>query len=157
VSRRSLPAVAVAIGFIDCINRGDLDALGAVMSDDHRLEVLDEEAVVGRDANLQAWRGYFDSFPTYVLYPQRIAERGGTVAILGHTTGSHLGLPDEEERELSLIWVADCVDGTVRRWHSSRTRRRRAASSDSTRAEASAERAFRPRAASAGGGRRRTR
>jgi hypothetical protein len=34
-----------------------------------------------------------ESYPAYALYPHRIAERAGVVAILGHTTGSHLGLP----------------------------------------------------------------
>ena len=36
--------------------------------------------------------------------------------MLGHTTGSHLELPDEEEVKLTLIWVADVVDGLVHTW-----------------------------------------
>jgi hypothetical protein len=38
------------------------------------------------------------------------------VAILGHTTGSHLGLSDDEERQLTLIWLAEVVDGGIRSW-----------------------------------------
>ncbi len=34
----------------------------------------------------------------------------------GHTTGSHLELPDDEEVKLTLIWVADVVNGLVRTW-----------------------------------------
>ena len=36
--------------------------------------------------------------------------------MLGHTTGSHLELPDDEEVKLTLIWVADVVNGLVRTW-----------------------------------------
>jgi len=52
----------------------------------------------------------------YVIYPHRIAERNGSVAILGHTTGSHLGLSDEEEAKLTLIWIAHTSSSTVTRW-----------------------------------------
>ena len=70
------------------------------MTDDHALDVFDEPPVVGRPANFEAWRGCVNSFPDYVIYPHRIALSGDTVAILGHTTGSHLGLPDEEESSI---------------------------------------------------------
>jgi hypothetical protein len=114
--RRPLPPVGVTIGFIDCINCGDLDGLSDLMSDDHQLEVLDETPVVGCDANLEAWDGYFTSFPEYVIYPHRIVEADGVVAVLGHTTGSHLEMPDEEEAQLTLIWAAHVADGCVTRW-----------------------------------------
>jgi hypothetical protein len=80
------------------------------------LRILDEADVTGRDANIEAWRGYASSFPAYVIHPRVIAERDHSVAVLGHTTGSHLGLPDAEEREMTLIWVAEIVDGKVARW-----------------------------------------
>jgi hypothetical protein len=38
------------------------------------------------------------------------------VAVLGSTTGSHVGLPDAEERRLTLIWLADVVNGRLRTW-----------------------------------------
>ena len=37
--RTPLPPVAAVIGFIDAINRGDVDRLVALMSPDHRLQV----------------------------------------------------------------------------------------------------------------------
>ena len=87
------------------------------MSPDHRLQVFDEAPVVGRDVNERAWAGYFESFPSYLIYPHRIADiPGGVVATLGHTTGSHLGLTDAEESRLTLIWVAETAQGTVASW-----------------------------------------
>jgi hypothetical protein len=41
---------------------------------------------------------------------------GSRVAVVGATTGSHLGLPDEEELELSVIWVADVDGGALSSW-----------------------------------------
>jgi ketosteroid isomerase-like protein len=113
---RRLPPVAAVISFIDRINHGDVAGLGALMTDDHELLVFDEAPVRGREANVAAWRGYADAFPGYVIYPRVIAERDGRVAVLGHTTGSHLGLPDDEERRETLIWLAEVDGGLLRRW-----------------------------------------
>ena len=115
--RAPLPPLAAVVSFIDCINCGDLDGLGGLMSEDHRLVVLDEPPVVGRDANLDAWNGYFSSFPEYVIYPRHMSAVGTRVAVVGATTGSHLGLPDEEELELSVIWLADVHGGALSSWH----------------------------------------
>jgi hypothetical protein len=88
-----------------------------VITDDHRLQVFTEEPVVGREANANAWGGYFEGFPNYVIYPRRIAEvTESMVAILGHTTGSHLGLPDDEESRQTLIWLAETASGRLRGW-----------------------------------------
>jgi ketosteroid isomerase-like protein len=108
--------IAVVTSFIDCINRSDLEALGALMTHDHTLAVLDEPPLVGRAANVEAWRGYFTSFPQYVIYVQATATEGNRVAVLGTTTGSHVGLPDDEERRLSVIWIAEVDGEALRAW-----------------------------------------
>jgi hypothetical protein len=116
VARQPLPPVAAVVGFIDCINRGDVAGLTTLMTEDHELLVLDEPRVRGRDANAAAWKGYATSFPEYVIYPHQITERNGRVAVLGHTTGSHLGLPDDEEVQLLVIWVAEVRHGALSLW-----------------------------------------
>ncbi|MEX1007836.1 MAG: nuclear transport factor 2 family protein [Acidimicrobiia bacterium] len=114
--RQPLPPTAAVVRFIDCINCGDLEGLGALMSADHRLVVLDERPLVGRDANIDAWNGYFSAFPDYVIYPRHIATAGANVAVLGTTTGSHLGLVDEDEMQLDVIWLAESSDGRLSLW-----------------------------------------
>jgi ketosteroid isomerase-like protein len=111
-----LPAVAAVIGFIDAINRGDVDRLGELMTEDHHLHVFDEPPVRGRTANIEAWRGYVTAFPAYVIYPHRVTEHDGEVAVLGHTTGSHLDLPDAEEARLLVIWKARVQNGKLDSW-----------------------------------------
>ncbi len=107
---------AVALSFVDCINRSDHRALVAAMSEDHQLEIFNEPPVVGRAANAAAWIGYLKAFPNYAIHPRQLAESGGVVAILGHTIGSHLRLSDVEESKLSLIWVATVENNLVTRW-----------------------------------------
>ena len=114
--RTPLPPVAVVIGFIDAINRGDVDRLVALMSPGHRLQVLQELPVTGREANRDAWNGYVTAFPDYVIYPDRLVHHGDDVLVLGSTTGSHLDLPDQEERELKVIWRATVRDGLLTLW-----------------------------------------
>ena len=117
MSGKRLPPVAAVIDFIACINRGDIDGLGKLMTDDHELLVFGEEGVRGRAPNTQAWAGYAAAYPDYVIYPRAVVEpRDGCVAVLGHTSGSHLGLADHEERRLSVIWLAEVEDGRLRYW-----------------------------------------
>ncbi|MDY7104360.1 MAG: nuclear transport factor 2 family protein [Actinomycetota bacterium] len=116
MARTPTPPLAATVSFIDAINRTDLDALGALMHDEHRLEIGGTEPVVGREANVAAWRGYVEAFPDYVIHPRYLTSNGGRVAVLGTTTGSHLGLPDDEEAKLGVVWLADVADGLLMRW-----------------------------------------
>ena len=107
---------AVAIAFIDRINAGEVDGLARLMTEDHELLVFTEPPVAGREANAEAWNGYATAYPNYRIYIHETGRREGVVSILGHTTGSHLGLPDEEEARETLIWQAEIRSGQVRRW-----------------------------------------
>jgi hypothetical protein len=72
--------------------------------------------VTGREANRDAWNGYVTAFPDYVIYPERLVDLGDDVLVLGSTTGSHLGLSDQEERQLKVIWRATVHDGLLMLW-----------------------------------------
>jgi len=111
-----LPAVAAVVSFIDAINRGDMDRLDELMTEDHHLDVFDEAPLRGHDANVDVWRGYAAAFPLYVIYPERIVERDELVAVLGHTTGSHLGMPDADEMAIRVIWTAKVDGGKLAYW-----------------------------------------
>jgi hypothetical protein len=108
--------LAIAVSFIERINRGDVEGLADLMAEDYVLTVFDEAPQPGRADGIEGWRGYATAFPRYIVYPTRLAESGERVAILGYTTGSHLGLPDEEEKKLTLFWLAEIRDGLVSKW-----------------------------------------
>lgn len=116
VASRPRPATPVALAFIDCINSGDVDGLGQLMTEHHQLRVFDEAPLCGREANVEGWHGYIESFPQYVIHPHRVAVNDSVVAVLGHTTGSHLGLSDEAEARLTMIWLVEVDDGAVGSW-----------------------------------------
>ena len=104
------------MSFVDCVNRGDVDGLSLLIADDHTLQVLDEPPLVGRYANLDAWKEYLSAYPEYMIHVHDIAWSGDRVAVLGHTTGSHLALPDDEESLLTVIWIGVDADGLLGRW-----------------------------------------
>jgi ketosteroid isomerase-like protein len=108
--------VAAVMKFIECINRGDVDGLDALMTDHHTLHVFNEAPLVGRVAVVEAWRGYVESFPEYVIHPHEFCETNEGVAVLGHTTGSHLGLADHAERQITLVWFTRIEHGRLRLW-----------------------------------------
>jgi hypothetical protein len=112
MSARELPGVAAVVSFIDCINRGDVAGLGRLMTADHRLTVMDEDPLVGREANEAAWRGYVEGFPNCVIYPHVLSETDGQVAVPGHTTGSHLGWPTR--RTTANAWACNRQTGATR-------------------------------------------
>jgi hypothetical protein len=111
-----MPPLAAVLSFIDGINRSDVARLATLMTDDHRLHVFDEPPLDGIGANIDAWTGYTSSFPEYVIYPRRLVARNDEVIVLGHTTGSHLDLPDEEESRLTVFWRAIVQDGRLSLW-----------------------------------------
>jgi hypothetical protein len=115
-SAHPLPPVAAVVTFIDRVNKGDVDGLAALITDGHVLRVNDEAPVVGRDAVVASWRGYHESFPRYTIDAQGFALDGGRVVVWGTTTGSHLGLPDDDERMRGVLWVAVVHDGLIRSW-----------------------------------------
>jgi ketosteroid isomerase-like protein len=106
----------VAMNFVERINAGDVDGLATLMAEDYVLTVFDEDPQRGREAGIAGWRGYCAAFPNYIIYPSRVAAAGERVALLGSTTGSHLGLPDDEERALTLIWVTEVRQGLIAAW-----------------------------------------
>ena len=111
--RSPLPPVATAVSFIDAVNRADLDRLHDLMTPNHTLQVFDEDPLVGRRTSRRG-AGTSRAAPTTSSTRGRSSPCGPTVAVRGHTTGSHLGLPDDEEITLSLIWLVTAIDGAVR-------------------------------------------
>jgi hypothetical protein len=106
----------IALGFVDRINHGDIDGLAALMTQDHELRIFDESPLRGREQVAEAWRGYAQVFPRYLIFIRGIGAKGNEVGILGHTTGSHLGLSDDEESKLTLIWIAQISGDRVACW-----------------------------------------
>lgn len=74
--------------FNDAINQQDLDALAALMSDEHRFVDTAGAAVDGRAACREAWRSFFTAFPDYRNHLEAFALDGDKVIVDGHSTCS---------------------------------------------------------------------
>jgi ketosteroid isomerase-like protein len=106
----------LAFRFVERINRADLDGLVDLMTEDHALFVYGDHEVIGKEEQREAWRGYFDLCPEYMIHVREMHVRGDMAVIVGSTTGSHLELPRLEEFRDPLIWTAKVRDGSVSEW-----------------------------------------
>lgn len=113
--QRSLVAGGLTVAFED-VPAGDYGAGDACPTPDHELVTFDAPPVHGRAAGLAVWGDYLKRFPGFVLYPSRFVEAGPRIGVLGSTTGSHVGLPDDQERRGAQLWIAEVAEGQLKRW-----------------------------------------
>lgn len=107
----------ILLEFVDMINTNDSTALKTLMSDDHIFIDLSGDEVRGKDLMQNAWEGYMTAFPEYHIYIEKLYEMDDKFVFIGTTTGSHLGLNDEEEFfNQSALWIAKIHRGLVSLW-----------------------------------------
>jgi ketosteroid isomerase-like protein len=78
-------AATVALGFNECINARDLKGLARLMANNHTFIDTAGTAVVGKAACVEAWRGFFDSYPEYRNVFEAVLARGNRITVVGHT------------------------------------------------------------------------
>ena len=101
--------------FIARINAHDVEALGKLMSDDHRFIDAHGNEVIGKEKMVPGWRGYFEWFPDYYLEVTDVFEDGDNFALFGFAGGSFKGKETESWR-LPAAWKAIVKDGHVNLW-----------------------------------------
>ena len=101
---------SAALGFVECINTGDSEALTAYQTEDFAFTDMSGEVTRGR----QGWEDYFTSYPDYRIHVERVLIGGDGVAIIGRTTGSHV--PPEVEEHETVLWTAEIRGGLVAEW-----------------------------------------
>jgi ketosteroid isomerase-like protein len=103
--------VNVVRAFNEAINSRNPTALAELMTESHRFVDSGGATVDGRDACVEAWRGFFDSFPDYRNVFDDIAEADeGVVLARGRSECSFAPLDGPAE------WRAVVVDGCVDLW-----------------------------------------
>ena len=105
----------IALKFVDCINRQDVEGLGALMTGDHTFVGYERgDRAQGREVMARGFAEYFAAFPGYRINVSKVLRSGDDIAIIGTTTGSHVA-PELEARE-TLIWTARIEHGLVAEW-----------------------------------------
>ena len=101
---------SVTLKFIDRINARDPDGLMALQTEDFTFISYSEEVYVGKDG----WNDYFSSYPEYKIQVEKLITSGNGVAVIGHTTGCHVG-PAVEEK-WTILWTSQIRNGLVAQW-----------------------------------------
>ena len=102
---------AVVLAFNAAINRSDLQGLGQLMADDHRFIDTADNTITGKLACLEAWRGFFVSFPDYRnVFDNVRSGPGGIVEVHGRSECSVAALSGPAR------WRAVVADGLVVEW-----------------------------------------
>ena len=103
--------VDTVVSFNDAINARDLDALRALMTDDHRFIDSGGTIVEGKAACAEAWRGFFVAFPDYCnVFEELRAGEDGIVDIDGASVCS------VAELDGPARWRALVRDGQITFW-----------------------------------------
>ena len=76
--------------FVDCINRGDPDALADRMTAQHLLVDSLGVRIRGRNAARRAWAGYFSMVPAYRIRIEEMLTDGNTTVLLGSARGGYV-------------------------------------------------------------------
>ena len=120
--------IAIAQAFIAEINRGDIDALTALMTDDHVFVDMAEGRSEGRDQMRHNWEGYFRLFPDYKINIDEAHFSGSDIILIGESTGSLSDFGRDilqragkqningEEFQGPAIWRAKVRNGLVAEW-----------------------------------------
>jgi ketosteroid isomerase-like protein len=108
----------VARAFVAAINAGDLDALRALMTDDHVFTDAKGNSFRGADHMILGWKLYFNAYPNYAIVVDRVMSQAGFVALFGGASGGWRldGTVVKEQWKVSAAWLAQIVDGRVRHW-----------------------------------------
>jgi ketosteroid isomerase-like protein len=108
-----------ALLFVDAINDGYLDAITALMTEDHKFIDSLGQIVQGREAMRRGWQGYFRIVPDYVLKVDEIFPSGNIVVLLGTASGTYSTdgeLLARNHWRTPAAWRAIIRDNKVAEW-----------------------------------------
>ena len=102
---------AIVVEFNDAINRRDLLRLTELMTPEHRFIDSTGTTVSGRDACMNAWQGFFASFPDYRNIFDDVVDTGtGIVEVRGRSVCSSAQLDGP------ATWRAQVLAGRIALW-----------------------------------------
>jgi limonene-1,2-epoxide hydrolase len=110
--------VDVVRSFVDAINRADLFALRAGMTEDHTFTDALGQSFSGAEGMIAGWKHFLDAFPGYWIRIDHSLAEGERVALFGEV-GGRWRVGDqvlEESWKVAAAWLAEVDEGKVQRW-----------------------------------------
>ncbi len=80
--------IDAVLRFASAINAHDVDAICALMTEDHHFIDSLGETVSGRETLRSAWKSYFGMVPDYAIRIESSLQDGESVVLLGEASGS---------------------------------------------------------------------
>jgi ketosteroid isomerase-like protein len=102
---------AAARAYNDAINRRDLGALAALMTDDHTFIDSAGTAFAGKARVLEAWEGFFEAFPDYRNEWSEVMVVGAAVIAVGRSVCT-----TEPALDGAALWAVGVASGKVAEW-----------------------------------------
>ena len=112
-------SIVVAQQFVRAINRQDVDAIAALMTDEHRFIDALGNVVTGRAAMRAAWAGYFRMVPDYTIAVEETYSDGPVVILLGTAQGTYAptgALKPENRWSTPVALRAFVEEGRIAEW-----------------------------------------
>jgi ketosteroid isomerase-like protein len=112
-------SIAVAQRFVRAINRQDVDAIAALMTDEHRFTDALGNTVTGSTAMRAGWAGYFKMVPDYTVAIEESYGDGPVAILLGTAQGTYAAggeLKPENRWSTPVAIRAFVEDGKVAEW-----------------------------------------
>jgi ketosteroid isomerase-like protein len=108
-----------ALKFVNEVNRHDVDAVVAMLADDHLfVDGLGQE-LRGREKLREAWRSYFAAFPDYHIAVKEWFQNGRVIALFGTASGTYAVdgvLPAENRWSVPAAWRAVVREHSIVHW-----------------------------------------
>ena len=109
----------VARQFVEVINRGDVEAICDLMTEDHLFIDTTGKVCDGREKMKKAWIRYFAIIPDYLVDISETLVSGNTVALIGKASGTYA--PDGQIRSenhwvVPAAWRAVIAGDKVKEW-----------------------------------------
>ncbi len=112
--------VRVALRFVNEINRHDVLALLAMISNDHVFVDSQGQELRGRDRLADAWTTYFGRFPDYRIVIEDHMQWGVVVGLFGTASGTLRGpsgeVPPPNRWKIPAAWKVIVRNGRIERW-----------------------------------------
>ena len=108
----------VVRAFVVAINVQDINALRALMTDDHTFTDARSNSFSGADKMRLGWQHFFHAYPAYQIDIEHSFTAGGSVALFGKAAGgwcvNEVILP--QRWTVSAAWLAEVEKEKIKHW-----------------------------------------
>ncbi len=109
----------VVLRFIEAVNRGAVEEIAALLTDDHLFIDSEGGEYHGRATVQKGWEAYFSVVPDYTIVVRQVLSAGNTVVVLGNASGTYSRdgtLLSENRWSTPAAWRAEERHGHLAVW-----------------------------------------